>query len=324
MHARPSARHAIALVFTVSVLLAACVDDADPVDGNQPIDSDQPIDSEPAADGPVDSEPGVGDEPTDDSTTTLADCSEEALTGGDDEFVFTSAYDVIGGELADVCFGTDDPAIVAAWNDLATIAPPGQLTDLALFGGFEPDGDEAAETLAFVNAIDADGSQFQMSVNTVEAAVDPGELLLTLAHEFSHVFTATSTQLDRTDEAIDACDTYFNGDGCYLPDSLVLAWIGAFWDDDVLAGVDPFEDSPDDADERCALDEGFFGVYAATNPEEDFAEAFSAFVFRVEPATGGQAARIDWIEQQPGLAEFRDRADAAGMTPLANNFDICG
>ena len=301
-----SARRPIAVVLVVSALMAACE----------------------SGDGVVDIERAVSDESAVESAvasaTGLANCSEEALTAGDEEFVFTSAYDVIDGDLADVCFGTADPAIVDAWNDLATITPPGQLTDLALFGGFEPNGDEAAETLAFVSAIDADGSQFQMSVNTVQAAGDPDELLLTLAHEFSHVFTATSTQLDRTDEAIDACDTHFNGDGCYLPESLMLAWIDAFWGDDLLAGLDPLEDSPDAAEERCSLDEGFFGVYAATNPEEDFAEAFSAFVFRVGPATDGQAARVDWIEQQPGLAEFRDRADAAGMTPLTNNFDICG
>ena len=47
-------------------------------------------------------------------------------------------------------------------------------------------------------------------------------------------------------------------------------------------------------------------------------------VFRLEPATEGQAARIDWLERQPGLVEFRDRADAANLTPLPNNFDICG
>ena len=92
----------------------------------------------------------------------------------------------------------------------------------------------------------------------------------------------------------------------------------------MLAEIDPFEESEADADARCAEDDGFFGPYAATNPEEDFAEAFSAFVFRVEPETDGQDDRLVWIAAQPGLAEFRDRADAAGMTPLANNFDICG
>ncbi len=252
------------------------------------------------------------------------DCSQEALSGDDPQYVFTSAHRVIDGELDALCLGTDDPTITAAWKQLAAIAPREQLSDLALFGGFEPDGADAAETLAFVNALDADGAQFQMSVNTVEATVDPDELLLTLAHEFSHVFTATPTQLDRTDEGIDECDTYFNGEGCYSEDALMMGWIEAFWDDALLAGVDPLEDSVEDADARCDIEAGFFGPYAATNPEEDFAEAFSAFVFRLDPATDGQAERLGWIAQQPGLTEFRDRAEAAGMTPLVNNFELCG
>ena len=251
------------------------------------------------------------------------DCTQDVLSGFDDTLVFTSAYRVVDGELSTSCLGAGDPAIVSAWEDLATIAPREQLSDLALFGGFEPAGDEAAETLAFVNPLD-DGVQFQMSVNTVEASADADELLLTLAHEFSHVFTATAEQLARTDEAVDGCSTYFNGEGCYRDDAVMTDWIDEFWPADVLDGVDTEVDSVDDADARCALDDGFFGPYAATNPEEDFAEAFSAFVFRVEPSTDGQARRLEWIGAQPGLAEFRDRADAAQMTPLPNDFELCG
>jgi len=252
------------------------------------------------------------------------DCSEESLSGGDDGFAFTSAHRVVDGLLGELCFGEQDALLVEAWDALATITPPDQLTDLALFAGFEPDGDAEADTLAFVNALDVDGNQFQMTVNVVEAEADPDELLLTLAHEFSHVFTATQAQLDRTDEAIDTCDTYFNGEGCYLADSLMMAWIDEFWDGGLIDTVDPFEDSVEDADARCAADAGFFGAYAATSPEEDFAEAFSAYVFRLEPDSAGQAMRLDWIDTQPGLSEFGDRADAAGFTPLANNFDLCG
>jgi hypothetical protein len=287
---------------------------------------------------------GAGSEATDEATSEATDettgetggdiavetdgavdeCSPVALNDGDEEFVFTSAFRVVDGTLAQRCSGVDDPTIVAAWQSLATIAPAAQLGDLTLFAGFEPAGDNAADTLAFVNALDAEGTSFQMSVNVAEAAGDPDELLLTLAHEFTHVFTSTAAELDRSVEGIAACATYANSEGCYAGDSLMLAWIDEFWDDELLAGVDPLADSADDADARCALDDGFFGPYAATNPEEDFAEAFSAFVFRLEPATDGQADRLDWIARRPGLAEFRDRADAAGMTPLANTFAVCG
>ncbi len=264
---------------------------------------------------------GLRDHPT---VADEVDCSEEALTGGDDGAAFTSAHRIVDGRLGEVCFGVEDPVIVAAWTSLAAISPPGQLGDLVLFAGFEPDGAAAADTLAFVNTVDADGTSSQMSVNTVAAAADPDELLLTLAHELTHVFTATSAQLDRTDEAIDECDTYFNGEGCYLADALMVAWIDEFWAGPLLDGIDPLDDSPDDADARCDDDDGFFGPYAATNPEEDFAEAFSAFVFELEPMTDGQADRLDWIGKQPGLDEFRARAVDSGLTPLDNDFDVCG
>jgi hypothetical protein len=85
---------------------------------------------------------------TDAGSTGVEDCTQDALSGGDDEFVFTSAYRVVDGQLGGLCFGQADPTIESAWNALATISPREQLGDLALFGGYEPNGDNAADTLA--------------------------------------------------------------------------------------------------------------------------------------------------------------------------------
>ena len=38
-----------------------------------------------------------------------SDCNEEAWTGGDAEFVFTSAYRVVDGALGELCFGEPEP-----------------------------------------------------------------------------------------------------------------------------------------------------------------------------------------------------------------------
>lgn len=281
--------------------------------------NDEPADRPAGELIPAEPPSGPGDPTRDD-----LDCDEEAL-GADEVTTFEVAHYVVAGRLGDVCFGERNELVVEAWEQLADITPPGQLGDLGLFAGFASgeDGDEVS--LAFVNTIDDDGTLFQMSVNIVEAQDDPDELLLTMAHEFSHVFTGLDTQIDRSLEAFESCATYFNGEGCYRPDSLMFDWIEAFWSDGLIDEVDPESDATADAgQERCDLEPGFFGAYAASNPEEDFAESFAAYVFDVEPAGDAQQAKLDWIDEQPGLAEFRERAAAAGYTPLDYSFDPCG
>ncbi len=251
------------------------------------------------------------------------DCTQEGL-GADDEFTFTSAHFVVDGTLGDLCLGDADDRLTQAWNALATIAPQGQLGDLGVFTDFEASEEGEEVTLAFVQPLDADGSLFQMSVNLDEYEADPQEALLTMAHEFSHVFTSIPSQTDRTVEAVDNCETYSNGESCFFEDSLVDQWVDAFWAD-YIDDFDPtVEATGAEGEERCAIDAGFLGSYAASTPEEDFAETFSAYVFDVPAATPEQQERIDWMADQPGLVEFRDRAEAAGLTPVRNGFEVCG
>ena len=270
-----------------------------------------------------------GDAGSDAETVDLAatrddvDCSDDEL-GADDVISFTAAHYVVDGVLGALCSGDEDERLFQAWDALATIAPQGQLGDLGVFSAFEEAdaGDEV--TLAFVQPLDADGTMFQMSVSLDEYEFDPEEALLTMAHEFSHVFTATPLQIDRTVEAAENCTTYDNGEGCFLEDSLMSRWVETFWVD-YIDDFDPMvEASGAEGEERCAQDAGFLGSYAASTPEEDFAESFSAYVFDVEAATPEQQERIDWMADQPGLVEFRARAEAAGLTPVRNGFDVCG
>lgn len=252
------------------------------------------------------------------------DCSDEGL-GSDDTASFVVAHVVVDGRLGALCFGDSSDTLISSWETLATITPPDQLRDLGLFGGFEAGDDEAGgTTLAFVNTLDDAGTLFQMSVNLEEADSNPDELMLTMAHEFSHVFTATSPQIDRSTDP-DDCTTYYNGEGCYIEGSVLAEWIELFWGNGLIDEIDPNEEATvDSGEERCAINPSFFGAYAASNPEEDFGESFSAYVFDVPADTDEQEAKLEWIDSQPGLAEFRDRAVAADLGPLDNNFDRCG
>ncbi len=258
------------------------------------------------------------EEPTGSSNTT---CTAEDL-GGDEDTTVVSGHLVIDGELGELCFGEANNAVIEAFEELSIITPPAQMTDLGLFAGFVWEGNEEEVTLAFVSPVDDDHSQFLLAIEVNEFANDRDEASLTNAHEFAHVFTQTQAELDTAGDP-DDCETYWNGNGCFAEDSLMFAWVTEFWNARELETL-AAEASVDGGEQRCSLDNSFFGQYAASDPEEDFAEAFSAYVYGLEPATDGQAEKIAWISDQPGLAEFRERADAAGLTPLQNNFEICG
>lgn len=177
--------------------------------------------------GELEDDPATDTSGSAEPTRNDVDCSSEGL-GGDETFEFTTAHVIVDGRLGELCFGEPDARVTDAWNALAAIAPTGQLGDLGLFGGFEANEGGAEVTLAFVNPLDADGTLFQMSINLDSYEDDPAEAQLTMAHEFAHVFTLLPSQIDRTDEAIDDCGTYYNGEGCYLDTSLMWQWIDEF------------------------------------------------------------------------------------------------
>jgi hypothetical protein len=269
---------------------------------------------------PTASSPAVATEPN----QGAADCSEEEV-GSSEETPFTVVHYVDDGALGAVCLGSEDPVLRDAWDALATIASPAELALLGWFGGFtDPEsGDSDESTYAFVTP-PTTGDTFQMAVNLPAFEADPDEALLTIAHEFSHVFSSVPSELDRSDQAWATCTTYLSANGCFVPGSLIAEWVDRFWSpwvDEIDPDAEPTVAAGED---RCAADPGFFGPYAASDPEEDFAESFSAFVFRV-PANGpGQQARLDAMASRPELAEYRDRADAAGLTPRPNSFERCG
>ena len=236
---------------------------------------------------------------------------------------FVVAHVVVDGNLGEPCFGEPDERLLDAWQILSTITPPGQLHDLAVFSGFESN-ERDQTTLAYVNPLDYEASVFQMSVNVVEAELDPNELMLTMAHEFAHVFTTDGSQIDHDVYPKD-CDTWHNLRGCYHQDSIMYAWIQEFWDDGRIELINLKQEPSNEAGEdRCLLDPSFLGPYSASHPEEDFAESFSAFVFQLDLPSRELDEKMEWFARQPGLAEFRNRAVEADLGPLRNTFARCG
>ena len=253
---------------------------------------------------------------------TDVDCSLEFISsGGGEDFAdgFTSGHFVVDGVLGEPCLGEDE-RLLNSWEWLRTVAGAEDLTELILFAGF----DAPSDLLAYVEALNTGEGEvaFQMTVNLGQADADDIELALTMAHELTHVFTGVPDQLDRgVDES--QCTTYFEGEGCYTEGSFIARWVEEFWGD-WIADVDPLNDDDEAALERCIADPSFLGSYAATNPEEDFAETFSAWVFSVPVEDPGLISKYEFFEADEYLASFKARVQAAGIEPLPNQFEGCG
>jgi hypothetical protein len=207
-----------------------------------------------------------------------------------------SLHRIDHGRLGELCHGIGDPVVVAAWEAMAEVAPPAMLDDLTLFGGFRGTGD----TMAFAGAVGEAGNAFVIAVDTRALAEREQEMRLTLVHELAHVFTQTPDQLD-VEVASQDCETLWNGFGCFRPDSYIAGWIDRFWSDEALATL-PVDGAIDEVGgrQRCAADGRFVSSYAASHPEEDFAETFAAWVYSVE-VPEALAAKLRYLTGIPEL-----------------------
>lgn len=248
------------------------------------------------------------------------DCDPDVI--GEDDGPILSVYDVRDGILGPLCFGVESGAVVDAWDALAQLVPIEQRRLIGTFAGFDAPEDPP-DVVAFAGPIDDAAEEFTVAVEIDESEADPDELQLTVMHEFAHIFSQTPDQLELGVLAPD-CDTFHNGYGCFTADSYLWTFARRFWaaeDLDAVPGPDGFRQ--DVADRRCLENPDIPGAYAASHPEEDFAESFAAFVFSIDlPAA--VHPRLDFFHEFAELAVVRDNARAAGLAGLENNFDVCG
>jgi hypothetical protein len=165
-------------------------------------------------------------------------------------------------------------------------------------------GDNAdSDTLAYVYQED-DPDYWVLAAN-LATSEDDTQLIATLIHEYAHILTLDTTQLDTSG---DACPTLTLDEGCAGDGSLVYEFEQLFWSG--------YTDSPDatngDADLAWEFyqehEDDFVSDYAATNVVEDVAETFMTFVLEDEPDGDSVIAqKILFFWQQPDLVAIRER-----------------
>ena len=127
------------------------------------------------------------------------------------------------------------------------------------------------------------------------------EMTMLFVHEFAHVLGYDGgVTADITDSS--SCHEYFVW-GCPPLDSYLESFISTFWGEERL---DDFVDYGSDAWTKSEREAMFVTTYAATAPEEDFAETFVEFIVETRPNNSSlKHQKINFFYQYPELVKLR-------------------
>ncbi len=209
------------------------------------------------------------------------------------------------------------------WDYFAAIIPAAQRADL-IYYIVATDG--KGGMLASVEHFSGPSDSWALLIDPADAS-RPRDLTSTLLHEFGHLLTLNSSQVqpDQTmlehpddlqvyEQEAASCKSYFASGGCSLPASYINQFYNAFWaklfdewsavnaarnDSNYLRLLSRFYQSH--ADE-------FVTPYAASSPEEDMAESWATFVLTPKPAADSIAhQKLLFFYNFPELVDLRSQ-----------------
>lgn len=178
------------------------------------------------------------------------------------------------------------------WELFASIATNQTIKDR--LETFEVFSDSTNDSAASVWESSTPG-KWHMNVNAAFAD-DRKDLIHTMVHEYGHIVTLDTTQVDKT---TGACPVLTVPEGCVKAGSVLDGFHNSFW-----AGYG----STDEADYSA---DRFVSEYAASNTVEDLAETFAYFVLRPKPeGTAVKDQKIQKLYNFQNLVNIRDRIRA--------------
>ena len=220
----------------------------------------------------------------------------------------------------------------AIWSYFSSLIPLGQRDYISKFSIFT---DGAEEVYAAVGQDADDPTRWVLAVDIVDAA-NQQELTYSLIHEYGHLLTLNGAQVNLDadlfyqqdneallEEAATSCPTFFPGEGCSNADSYINQFYQRFWSDlegefeeiQAIEDESRYEDALAGFYDRYA--DQFVTDYAATNPGEDIAESWTAFVLQPRP-TGTSIAdeKVLFFYEHSELVELRGQIVARAFSRL--------
>jgi hypothetical protein len=242
-------------------------------------------------------------------------------------------YTVSGDDIKNPHFEPVSKDLKAEQNDSATqldiwkyftrLIPPDQRK---LLSGFSVFTDGKDNYLAAVNQSDLDPSKWELNVDIADASAKT-ELTFTLIHEFGHLLTLNSDQVNISmplynnpdnqeiyQREAAACPQYFTDEGCSKPNSYINQFFERFWTDfytewqqiDQIRNENTRQNRLDDF--YTTYEDQFVTDYAATSPEEDMAESWAFFILSPKPELTSIAnEKILFFYEYPELVQLRSQ-----------------
>ncbi len=226
---------------------------------------------------------------------------------GTPEDTISSIYRIENGNIAERCFGPSDDDLFRAWGAMAQITTAEERAGLRSFAIF--DGAFAA---AYTQQLNLEATEFTIAVRRDVARSHGQSLRHVMAHEFAHMLTNHTSNVFSGEKVptVD-CLSDENRYGCAGWGNYLATWTYQFWPEQEVVRLEAEYRSSAEAARRCSEYSGFVTEYGATNPGEDFAETFAAFVLSSRTPASAQS-RMNFMSSFPEIVAIRDRINAAG------------
>jgi hypothetical protein len=239
--------------------------------------------------------------------------AEDRRILGDPHAVVVAAYPVRAGRLAAPTEGQALACHQQLWKVIQSVYPGKELAMLDRLVVFEAPADDDLEGEVWPD--DAKDTRWTLAVTLV----DMGDLGLahTLVHELGHLLSLNTTEVDPAPEPADGCATYDTGGGCSLPGSILDDYTANTWGESLLGTWYDIDAITDDKKRDKALadlyaknEADFVDPYAATDPDEDFAETFAYWCLREPLLTPPLERKAEFMTHRTELQPMRARCQA--------------
>ncbi len=168
---------------------------------------------------------------------------------------------------------------------------------------------------AYVYPADADPTKWVLGVGLGLG----DDLDFVLVHEFGHLLSLKASEVPPASDE-NNCETYFTGEGCALPGTVMAEFVERFWPQAQIDEVNRATENEDyDALDDFYSDnsDDFVTDYAISNPAEDVADTFATFVIEDQPDNLGSPdltiaeQKIEFFWSNPELVELREAIRAS-------------